>query len=228
MTGGIIVILPAAGSGSRLGGISKPLIEIGGRTILSRVLSLFAGLTKVKKICIAAPTPLLPAFQKVLMSSKPAVPVELVEGGSTRAYSVRNAFEYVKPILENDDLVCIHDAARPLLSKADLDSVIAAGFKHGAAFLAVKIKDTLKVVGDDHFCMKTVDRKGVYGAQTPQVMFSKYMAKAYDSTPELTGITDEIMLVERIGVRAYAVQPEHFNPKLTTPEDLEVIRKLIA
>ncbi len=154
--------------------------------------------------------------------------VEIVEGGENRAISVRNAFEILYRYVTEDDLICIHDAARPLLAKIDLESVINAGWKYGAAFLAAKIKDTLKLVDANGFSQKTIDRSNVYGAQTPQVMLSKFLSKGYESVGSLSDITDEIMLTERIGVRAFVVEPQHLNFKLTTLQDLELLKKIIS
>jgi len=222
------VIIPAAGAGTRLGGISKPLIEIGGRPIIAKILGLFAETCDVKKICLAVHKDAVLTFREITKELGIDNLADIVEGGEKRAVSVRNAYEHLRKHVSEDDLVCIHDAARPLLAKSDLDSVIAAGWKHGAAFLAAKIKDTLKLVDGQNFCLSTIDRSNVYGAQTPQVMLSRFLSKAYESVDDFSGVTDEIILMERIGVKAFVVESRHLNPKLTTPEDLELIRSLIS
>ncbi len=228
MERGIGVIIPAAGAGNRLGSVSKPLVEIAGRPIIARILSLFRGLPGVKKICLAVPKATIHNFEEIVRLLELDELTAIVEGGEERAISVRNAFERLQEYITNDDLICIHDAARPLLAKPDLDSVIDAGWKYGAAFLAAKIKDTLKLVDDENFVRKTIDRSGVYGAQTPQVMLSKYLLRAYETMGDLSGVTDEILLMEKIGVKAFVVEPKQPNLKLTTPEDLEMIKKLIS
>lgn len=228
MKKGIGVIIPAAGTGTRLGHVSKPLIQIGGGPIISKILSLFCELDGVKKICLATPKSLFPSFREIIRAMKMDMLVEVVEGGDERAISVRNAFEFLKGHVTENDLICIHDAARPLLAKSDLDSVITAGWKYGAAFLATKIKDTLKLVGADGFSQQTIDRSHIYGAQTPQVMLSKLLSKSYEKVNDISGVTDEIMLMEKIGVNAFVVESQHLNFKLTTPQDLELIKKLIS
>ncbi|MCL4510867.1 MAG: 2-C-methyl-D-erythritol 4-phosphate cytidylyltransferase [Bacteroidetes bacterium] len=224
---GIGVIIPAAGSGKRLGGLSKPLIEIGGRPIILRLLELFAELGDVKRICIAVQPENISDFRKIVEPMELWGFMEIVEGGTERPSSVKNAFQNLKKSISEDDLVCIHDAARPLLSKTDLDRVIEAGWKHGAAFLAAKVKDTLKVVDESNFCVSTIDRSKIFAAQTPQVMTSKLLSRAYDAVSDFSDVTDEIMLLERIGVKAFVVEPHNLNLKLTTAEDLELLKKLI-
>lgn len=222
------VIIPAAGAGTRLGGISKSLIEIGNRPLITGILSLFAEIHDVKKICLAVHKDAILKFEELVKVMELDNLAEVVEGGKERAISVRRAYEHLQKYMAEDDLVCVHDAARPLLTKSDADSVIAAGWKYGAALLAVRIKDTLKLVDGKNFCSRTIDRSNVFGAQTPQVMLSKFLSRAYQSVNDFADVTDEIMLMEKIGVKAFVVESQHLNPKLTAPEDLELIRKLIS
>jgi len=228
LPGKIGVIIPAAGAGSRLGGVSKPLIEIGGQTLIGRLLEMFAGLNQVKRICVAVPQSNVIPFRKIVGSLQLQKLVEIVEGGTRRAFSVKNCFDFISGELKGEDLVCIHDAARPLLSKSDLERVIDAGWKDNVAFLAAKVKDTLKVVDEENQCVSTIDRSKVFAAQTPQVIKAELLARAYKTTKDISGLTDEIMLMEKIGIKARVIEPNHLNLKLTTLEDLELIRKLIS
>ncbi len=222
------VIIPAAGAGTRLGGVSKPLIELGGQPLIGRLLNMFTELKQVGKICVAVSQIDIIRFREIIQSLKLQELVQIIEGGIERPLSVKKAFDSLADHINEDDLVCIHDAARPLLSKSDLEEVIDAGWKHDAAFLAVKVKDTLKVVDDKNFCVSTIDRSKVYAAQTPQVMKAGLLSRAYKTVTNIYGVTDEIMLMERIGVKAFVVEPCHLNLKVTTPEDLELVKKLIS
>ncbi len=227
MANQIGVIIPAAGSGTRLGGVSKPLIEIDGRPAIIRLLALFSGLREVSRICVAVPKGNIQQYSDVIMTEFPDN-VDIVEGGTERPYSVRNAYHFLSSRISEDDLVCIHDAARPLLAKGDLERVINEAWKSGAAFLASRLKDTLKVADDDNFCVSTIDRSRVFGAQTPQVMKSAFLKRAYFEIENLSGLTDEIMLMERIGVKARIVESQHPNFKVTTADDLQLLKKLIS
>lgn len=222
------VIIPAAGAGKRLGGISKPLLEIGGKPVLLGLIGLFARLSEISRICVAAPADALLNFRRLAESSESRALTDVVAGGSERAASVRNAFDLLMPQISNDDLVCIHDAARPLLSEEDLNNVIEAAWKHGAAFLASKVKDTLKVVDEKGLCLSTVDRSGLFAAQTPQVIRAGLLREAYEKVPDYSGVTDEIMLLERIGVKSFVVESRHLNFKVTTAEDLDLLKKVIS
>lgn len=227
MADAIAVIIPAAGSGKRLGGISKPLIDVGGRPIILRLLDLFSSFPGVGVICVAVPAGEMSTFRKIAAASG-AKKIMVVEGGAARAVSVKRAFDAVRDSLSDGDLVCVHDAARPLLHPSDLGRVIDACRKHDAALLAVRVKDTLKQVDGEGFCRGTIDRGSLYAAQTPQVIRKSLLSKAYDRARDLAGLTDEIMLLEGIGKHAFVVEPEHPNFKVTTPEDLDILRKLIS
>lgn len=222
------VIIPAAGAGRRLGGMSKPLIEVGGETVISRLLRLFSGISEVKHICLAVQPQDIRLFERLVESADLRSLATVVEGGLERPVSVKRAFQLIRTLLHDEDLVCIHDAARPLLSKDDLERVLAAASNHGSAFLAAPVKDTLKVVTEDHLCQGTVDRSRIFAAQTPQVIRAELLSRTYHDVDDLSGITDEIMLLERIGVKAFVVEPHHINPKITTAEDLELVRKLTS
>lgn len=228
MTGKIGVIIPAAGAGKRLGGVSKPLIEVGGKPIILRLIDLFAGLKNVSKICVAAPQDSMRDFRTILKPNIECGLTSLIEGGTERPLSVKNAFGVLIGSLSDDDLICVHDAARPLLSAEDLDRVIDAAWKHGAAFLASRVKDTLKIVDEDGFCTSTVDRSKVFAAQTPQVIRAGLLKEAYARVPDCSALTDEIMLMEKIDVKAFVVEPRHLNFKVTTSQDLELLRKVIS
>lgn len=228
MPGDIGVIIPAAGAGRRLGGISKPLIEIGGEAIIGRLVRLFSEVSMVKRICVAVQKQDIRLFQRFLQSADTRSLVSIIEGGLERPFSVRNAFQHIRESLDDRDLVCIHDAARPLLSREDLDRVLLAASEEGAAFLAVRVKDTLKVVDEDNFCLGTVDRSKMFAAQTPQVVRVELLSRAYSQVDDLSGVTDETMLLEKIGVKAFVIEPRHINPKITTAEDLELLRRLTS
>ena len=222
------VIIPAAVAGRRLGGVSKPLIEVGGKPIILRLLALFGQSENVSGIFVAVPGAGMAEFRAMVKSAGFRVRIEVVEGGAERPLSVRNAFEALRPSLSEEDLVCIHDAARPLLSKEDLERVIDAAWQHGAAFLASRVKDTLKAVDEDGFCTYTIDRTSVFAAQTPQVMKAGLLRKAYEEVADCSHLTDEIMLMEKIGVRAFVVEPRHLNFKVTTSEDLDLLKKIVS
>lgn len=223
----IAVIIAAAGAGTRLGGVSKPLFKVGGRPLIARLFKLFSELKRVKIICVAIPQADIFQFKQITDSLKLQPLIHIIGGGIERPLSVKNCFDFLSDGLNENDLVCIHDAARPLLSKVDLENVVDAAWDNDAAFLAVKVKDTLKIVDDKNFCVSTIDRSRVYAAQTPQIMKAGLLARAYKTVADISDVTDEIMLMEKIGAKAMVIEPKHLNIKLTTSEDLEIIKSLV-
>lgn len=222
------VIIPAAGSGRRLGGIHKPLIEVDGKPIIFQLASLFASLPEVNVISIVCQLSDSEKIGKLIRDIPFGGKWEITEGGAERPYSVRNGFISIRKFLNDDDYICIHDAARPLLHLEDLKNVIDAGKRYGAAFLAIAVKDTLKRGDQEGFCVETIKRDDVFAAQTPQIFKVEFLNRAYDSVKDLTCITDEVMLMEFLGIKAKIVLARHPNFKITTEEDVELLRKITS
>jgi 2-C-methyl-D-erythritol 4-phosphate cytidylyltransferase len=144
--------------------------------------------------------------------------ITLAEGGDHRAESVRRGLEKLGPEI---DMVAIHDAARPCLAAAWIDRVFAAGERTGAAILAIPVVGTLKRVGPDHVITDTVDRTGLWEAQTPQVFARSVLEKAI-AAGHAGQPTDEASLVEAIGHPVTVVPGSPVNLKITTREDLRL------
>jgi 4-diphosphocytidyl-2-methyl-D-erithritol synthase len=130
--------------------------------------------------------------------------------------------------LKDDDYICIHDAARPLLHIEDLKKVIEEADVYGGSFLAAPVKDTLKKSDGNGFSVETINRDDVFAAQTPQVFRVELMDKAYSKVNDLRNITDEVMLMESLGIRVKIVPARHPNFKITTEEDVELLRKITS
>ncbi len=228
MKGNVGVIIAAAGSGRRLGGLHKPLIEVGGKPIIFQVASLFATLPNATVICIVCQKSDSEIIRKSIQNIPFGGKWEIVEGGEERAYSVRNGFSAIRMFLKDDDYVCIHDAARPLLHIEDLKKVIEEADLYGGSFLAAPVKDTLKKSDGNGFSVETIKRDDVFAAQTPQVFRVELMDKAYSKVNDLRNITDEVMLMESLGIRVKIVPARHPNFKITTEEDVELLRKITS
>ena len=147
-------------------------------------------------------------------------------GGSSRAESVRNGLFAVAGRYEDDDRVLVHDAARPCLSEALLASLIdEAGLEDSGGLLAVPLADTLKR-GEDGRVGVTLDRSSLWCAQTPQ-LFRVGSLRAALSSPILADITDESSAMERAGHAPRLVAGAAANLKVTTPEDLVLVRAVL-
>lgn len=173
----------------------------------------------VEAIVIAAP----PGHEEVLAGEG----LTVVTGGSTRSHSVENALREV-----TTDLVAIHDAARPLLTPDLTEALVVALVADpdaSGAIAAAPITDTVKRAGDGLAVEETLDRTELWGAQTPQVFWTKALrgALAVDDV-DRDAATDEAMLVEQAGGKVLIHPSGPENLKVTTPHDLRVAEVLLA
>lgn len=151
---------------------------------------------------------------------------KVVAGGDRRQDSVRHGLSAVdgKP-----DIVLVHDAVRPFLTREMVEGVIEQAAKHGAAVVAIPMRDTVKQVGADRLIECTVDRRSLWLAQTPQAFRFALLREAHRKA-ELEGIhaTDDAQLVERLGHPVAVVDGSMENIKITRPEDLVIGEAILA
>ena len=147
------------------------------------------------------------------------VPVHLARGGAERQDSVAAGLALVE---SGADLVVVHDAARPFVPLRCFQACIDTAARSGAAIVAVPAHDTIKVVGTGMEIVQTLDRRGIWLAQTPQVFRADLLRRAYaQARAEGYTATDDATLVERLGAAVHVVPGESANRKITTPDDLE-------
>lgn len=209
-------IIVAAGRGTRLGEIKKQFLEIEGQSVLKRSVEKFlqAGICD---IIISTISEDLEFVEKMFYYVKDIVCV--VGGGDTRQQSVRNAFN----ACSKDGIVLIHDAARPFVKVEDINRVIDMTEKTGAAALAIKSTDTVKIV-ENNIIKSTLDRNKIYLVQTPQAFSKDLYRKALNEV--LGDYTDDCQLMEKMGVDVAIVEGSRDNIKITTPEDLKYAKIL--
>jgi 2-C-methyl-D-erythritol 4-phosphate cytidylyltransferase len=220
----VAAILVAAGRGTRMGtGRPKAFLRVGGETILGRSLRAFASHPRVGRIVVAVADP----GEAGRLLGPAAARAVLVRGGEERQDSVRRALEALEP--EGADIILVHDAARPLVSRAIIDAVIAAAGEHGAAVPVIAPSDTVKRLAGDGTVEATVPRQALRLAQTPQGFRSAILREAYARAARegFTG-TDDAALVERSGHRVTAVEGSPGNIKITTPLDLVLAEALLS
>ena len=205
------LLIPAAGRGDRLGGsVSKALVPIHGRPLLSFSLKTFASMPFEKGV-VLSPAGLEEQFGAALRHRWP-----VIAGGSTRAESVARGVEYLAP--GPRDYVVIHDAARPFVEPEEVQTVIDAAEETGAAIAVIRVADTLKR-WDGEWILGTLDRNEVAAAATPQVFRGDVLRRAILEAPPGT---DEASRCEAIGVRVAAVPVSRLAFKITFPEDLRL------
>jgi 2-C-methyl-D-erythritol 4-phosphate cytidylyltransferase len=211
------VILPAAGRSSRFKdkAYKKPFAPLAGRAVWLHSAERFLGRDDVVQLIVVIAQEDRPDFNFKFSSNVAILGIEVVDGGAERADSVSAALSRVKP---EADFICVHDAARPCLANAWIDQIFQAAEKTGAAIFAVPVAGTLKQAGADLKIEQTVDRKGLWEAQTPQVFRRELLLEA-DAKREGFPATDEAQLLERIGHPVSILRGSPINLKITTKED---------
>jgi 2-C-methyl-D-erythritol 4-phosphate cytidylyltransferase len=149
--------------------------------------------------------------------------LRVVAGGATRAASVRNALQALDP---DCALVLVHDAARPFVSAAEIDAVIAAAEQGTGAIAALPVSDTLKRSDDGRHVTATPSRAGLYRALTPQGFPRALLVAAYQAAGATPDVTDDAGLVEAVGGRVVLVPGRTTNIKVTTPDDFVLAEAL--
>ena len=219
------VILAAAGQSSRFqdANYKKPFAPLAGRAVWLHSAEKFLERSDVKQVVIVVAPEDREAFVEKFGANLAFMGVTLAEGGAHRADSVRRGLEKLAPEI---DFVAIHDAARPCIATPWIDRVFETGARTGAAILATPVVGTLKRVGPDNTITETVDRTGLWEAQTPQVFSRDLLVRAFavrqDGQP-----TDEAQLVEGLGQRVTVVPGSPINLKITSREDLRLAEQAI-
>jgi 2-C-methyl-D-erythritol 4-phosphate cytidylyltransferase len=218
------VILAAAGQSSRFkdANYKKPFAPLAGRAVWLHSAEKFLERDDVKQVVIVVAPEDKEAFLEKFGANLAFMGVTLAEGGAHRAESVRNGLEKLSPEI---DMVAIHDAARPCLAQQWIDRVFETGSKTGAAILAIPVAGTLKRVGPDSVITDTVDRTGLWEAQTPQVFSRAVLEKAFAAAKGQP--TDEAQAVEATGQRVSVVSGSPINLKITSREDLKLAEQAL-
>ena len=152
--------------------------------------------------------------------------IRVVAGGQERQVSVRNALAVVD---EQSEIVVVHDAVRPFLTERMLKEVVTAARAKGAAIIALPMRDTVKQVAADHVIERTVDRRPLWLAQTPQAFRRDWLQEAHQKAQlEDLAATDDAYLLERLGRPVTVVEGSGENIKVTRPEDLIIGEAILA
>lgn len=213
----ISAVIVAAGSGTRMkAGKNKVFLELLGKTILEHTVSAFENMPMIDEIIVV--TNEIDEAKNVL--SKYGKLKEIVPGGAVRGESVQNGLK-----VATGDFVAIHDGARALILKEDIENVLNAAMEFGAAALGVKSKDTLKMADENGFISKTLDREFLYNIQTPQVFKLSEILELYEKCDEV--FTDDCALFEKFGKRVKIVDGSYDNIKITTPDDMDLAERIL-
>ncbi len=215
----ISVIIPAAGQSRRFGDAAtkKTFFSLHGKPVWAHAVEPFRQHADVVQIIIVVAPDDFAEFSATFAELIDDWDLTVVPGGSERAISVANGFHAVLP---ECDLVAIHDAARPCVDAELIQRVIQAAATTGAAIPGVPVNSTLKRVNQDNRILATVDREGLFLAQTPQVFLRSVYEQMLASAGKLQ-VTDDAQLAETLGIPVTMVAGSISNIKITELEDIE-------
>ena len=221
-------LIVAGGKGTRLGGPTpKQYLALAGEPMLVRTLRVFEACRAIDTIVLTVPASDFSFVRESLLAAANLrKKVLLAAGGLHRQDSV---FSGLASIPEEDSLVVIHDAVRPLVTCGCITACVEAARQHGACTAAIPAMDTLKQVTDAGTIDATLPREKVWLAQTPQAFRTGLIRAAHESArrQQVQG-TDDASLVERMGVGVHLVPGSRRNFKITTEEDLAIAEALFS
>ena len=223
----VIALIVAAGSGTRMGkDMPKQYLPLGGKTVLRHSLETFRNHPRIGGVRVVINEALRDLYDAAVVGLDLLPPVA---GGQRRQDSVRLGLESL--VGEQPDLVLIHDAARPFIDDATIDRTIETLGHHDGALVAVPVVDTLKretVAAGVIFSGATVDRSGLWRAQTPQGFHFAPLLAAHRQAASGPEMTDDAAVAEAAGMKVALVTGHENNFKITAPADLERAERLMS
>jgi len=226
MSQSVAAIICAAGASSRFGGNrKKAFVDAAGRAVFFRSAELFSNRDDVKQVLLG-----ISPEDEELVSVKwgPNLKffgVSIFMGGAERFDTVNKGIELIN---DDIDLIAVHDACRCCVTEEIIDSTIAAAARSGAAIPACPVTATIKQA-KDNIITQTVDRTGLYEAQTPQIFSASLLKKAYENLKNLdkSKISDDSQLVEALGHKVSIVETDSSNIKITRQNDIAVAEAIL-
>ena len=220
----VTAVIPAAGSGKRMNSKNQ-FLELNGKPILAITVSVFDECQSIDEIIIVVAKEDVERTKNLLKSSKKVK--NIVAGGPERQDSVYNGIEAITPESE-DDIVVIHDAARPLLTKEIISKAVTEAKVSKAVVVGIPSKDTVKTVSSENIIMETLDRATIWLVQTPQVFRYSVIKQAYERAQRVKYMaTDDSKLVERLGISVKMIMGSYENIKITTKEDMAMAEAIL-
>ena len=219
------VVIVAGGSSSRMKGIDKQGLRIGGVPVLVRSILPFTKLPQITEIVIVCREDMMAqvkAWTEEFGLSKISA---IVCGGGSRQQSVKNGVAALSEV----DYIAIHDGARPFADEALILRCMENAVTCGAATAAVPSKDTIKIADGEGFISATPDRSKLWLTQTPQIFRREsYLSAMKQAEADGVDCTDDCQLVERMGEKVFLSMGSYFNIKITTPEDIPFAEAIVG
>lgn len=230
-------LIPAAGSGKRMGGpVPKLMIDVLGLPVIARTIGAIDDYASSYpdvdcRIVLITTDDLKPKLMSIVTDYFPELDITYAEGGVTRSASVLSGIRAIEEA-DPEDLVLIHDGARCLITKEEIAAVCAGLEESPVCASAVAVKDTLKKasVKDGKVVVEsTPNRSDYYAVRTPQGFRYSELMKCVDYYASEEGVhaTDDTLIAERCGLPVTLVEGSYSNIKITTPEDVAVAREIV-
>ena len=220
----VSAIILAAGNGTRFGE-KKQFKELNGKPVWFHSLNTFIKSGYVNELILVVPgnsSVTLKQSQVFKLLNKKNI-IKLVSGGESRKDSVLNGLKAVK---KSNNIVCIHDAARPFIKPFYIKDLIESCRECDGAIIAIPAVDTVKKA-DNMYIKNTIDRESLWMAQTPQTFKKEMLLHAIKTYPNLN-ITDESMLMEEAGFKIKLIQGDYLNFKITNEIDWKLAKVIVG
>ncbi|KAJ8904761.1 hypothetical protein NDN08_001277 [Rhodosorus marinus] len=220
----VCAIVLAGGVGKRMkADVPKQFLVLDGQTILHRSLELFLSLPEVTEVVLVVDESYHEDYADLSSGDRQ---LHFASPGNERQDSVYNGLQ--KATVNDAGLICVHDAARPLVTPDEIRKVLNDAEAHGAAVLGVPCKATVKESEDGSFVLRTIQRSRLWEVQTPQVVEKKVLTEGFDLVREQDlEVTDDVSIVEQLGRPVKLTMGEYTNIKITTPEDLPIAESIL-
>lgn len=219
-------VIVAAGKGKRMGaGINKQFLNINGKPILYYSINAFSTHSSIDGIVLVCSENEIEYCKKQIIEKYNIKKIfKIVSGGKERQDSVLNGLK----VLNDCDVVLIHDGARPFVSHKIIEEGIKYAEVYGSCTCGVNPKDTIKIMSKDGFSKHTLDRNKLFCVQTPQCFKYDLIMKCHEKLKQdNVPVTDDAMVVERCGNKVYLYEGSYDNIKITTPEDLAIGKMIL-
>jgi len=215
-----VAIVVAAGKGTRLGGDRpKQFLELAGVPIIVHALRQFERCREISEVVTVLPAEETAGFESAVNRFNLQKVKRVIAGGATRAQSVRRGLESIA----DANIIAIHDGVRPFVTPDEIDRVVQAAEQNEAAILTAPVSDTIKRIEANRI-VETLPRAELRRALTPQCFRFALIKRAYQDLDALEAeghdVTDDSLLIERLGIEVVSVEGSARNIKLTTQEDL--------
>lgn len=224
------VIIPAAGSGKRMGKETpKPYLTLAGQPLILHTLIKFQNSECVDDIVLVVRKNELAWVKDEIITGYHLTKVtQVIEGGKERQDSVACGLKQIWDVNENNDIVIVHDGARPFVSQDMIQECINGTQSHGACIVGLKITDTIKQIDSANMIKGTIPQRQLWIAQTPQCFRLSLLKEAF-LCAEREGFygTDEASLVERLPHPIRVIPGSFWNIKITYPRDIRIAEKII-